>query len=78
MINGMPEQWWEDSEGTQVESFKHYKLLMMKGKHSELDGKHVFLDFFMENCHYCYRFQETWNKLTEHIKDLYGDQVVFL
>ena len=72
-INGMPERWWEESEGIQVESMKHYKQLMMKGKNSELHGKHVFLDFFMEACHYCYRFQSDWNKLADKIGSLYKD-----
>ena len=55
MINGLPEKWWEDSKGTYIETFALYKELMMR-KGSPNSEKHVFLDMFMEQCHFCHEF----------------------
>ena len=50
----------------------------MKKEESEFHGKHVFLDFFMKTCVYCYRFQDSWNDLVDIMEKKYGDQVKFM
>ena len=75
--NGLPEQWWEDSKGIYVKDFAHFKKLVMK-KDSEYNNKHVFLDIFMERCHFCYEFQGQWNHLVDKMRETYGEQIVFL
>ena len=47
MRNGLPENWWEDSKGVQIDNFAHFKKLMMKPGNENSD-KHVFVDMFME------------------------------
>ena len=63
-------------------SWDHYKQLMMNGDDSELKDKHVFIDFYMKFCPYCYSFQSQWNQIVEMISSKYNDgdykQVVFL
>lgn len=54
-INGLPEGWWEDSKGVQIDNFAHYKKLMMKAGNPN-NNKHVFIDMFMEECHFCFQF----------------------
>ena len=76
-VFAQPDHWWLSSKGIHVKNFQHYKDLMMQGPNGEYYNKHVFLDFFMETCHFCYEYQGQWNALVDKMKDLYGDQVAF-
>lgn len=43
------------------------------------NNKTVFIDFYMENCYWCYDFQKDWNKLVTDVTAMYGqDQVLFV
>ena len=43
-----------------------------------LADKHVFIDFYMEQCFWCYDFQADWNRIVKEIRALFGDKVEFL
>jgi len=55
-MNGLPWDWWNTTTGTAITSFDHYKELMMKEDESPFASKHVFIDYFMKECGYCYDF----------------------
>ena len=45
----------------------------------ELKDKFVFIDFFMQQCKWCYLLTDDFNKLITDIEDWYGtDKVAFL
>ena len=81
-VNGLPYNWWLNSTGLQVTSWDHYKELIMSGDDSQFRDKHVFIDFFMKHCPYCYAFQDQWNLIVSSMEAKYNDgdykQVVFL
>jgi thioredoxin-related protein len=44
-----------------------------------LKDKHVFIDFYMEGCYWCFKFQSEWNQIVDDMTLMYGDQnVAFL
>lgn len=46
---------------------------------AELAGKHVFIDFYMKKCYYCWEFQADWNRIVDEVTSTYGaDKVEFL
>ena len=38
----------------------------------------VIVDFFMEYCPYCIKFEPHWNRIVDEMKEKYGDQIQFL
>jgi thioredoxin-like negative regulator of GroEL len=74
---GLPPNWWKNTLGTPVTSNQQYKDLV-SGSDPELKDKHVFIDFYMQGCYWCYVFQEEWNQITKDMTELYGDKVEFL
>ena len=41
-------------------------------------NKHIFLDFYMQNCKWCYVMQEDFNKISDDMRTWFGDKVAFL
>ena len=64
----MPPNWWENTLGTPITSNSMYKELIA-GKLDEnevrqpgtIANKHIFIDFYMQHCYWCYDFQADWN-----------------
>ena len=82
---GIPPNWWLNTEGINVKSNDHFKELvtgkLVNGvkQQGTLHDKHVFIDFFMEHCYWCWAFQADWNKLVHDMREMYGeDHVEFL
>ena len=48
----------------------------MTSPDAELKDKHVFIDFYMQGCYWCYVFQEEWNMLVNDITEMYGKENV--
>ena len=76
---GMPPNWWLTTEGISIKSNEHFKELVT-GKLSNgvkvpgtMHDKHVFIDFFMEHCYWCWAFQADWNRLVHDMQQLYGE-----
>jgi hypothetical protein len=45
----------------------------------ELQHKHIVIDFYMQNCKWCYLLQEDWNRIVEDFTAWFGnDKVAFL
>ena len=49
---GIPPNWWLNTIGLSVTSNEQYKTLI----NGELADKHVFIDFYMQGCYWCYDF----------------------
>lgn len=82
----MPPNWWENTKGTPILSNSQYKELIA-GKLDEneirqpgtIADKHIFIDFYMQHCYWCYDFQADWNKIVDEITATYGEEnVIFI
>lgn len=52
---------------------------MVTSDQATLADKHVFIDFYMQGCYYCFEFQQDWNRIVDEITAEYGpDNVQFL
>ena len=40
--------------------------------------KFILLDFYWENCGYCYQFQAEWNRLVVDLENEYGEDQLLL
>jgi DUF1365 family protein len=38
--------------------------------------KHIFIDFYMQQCFWCWDFQKDWNKLVKEMTKAYGEENV--
>jgi thiol-disulfide isomerase/thioredoxin len=74
---GMPDRWWLNTEGLSVTSNQQYKELV-SGSDPEYKDKHVFIDFYMQGCFWCYKFQAEWNQIVNDLSEEFGDSVVFM
>lgn len=52
---GMPPKWWLNTEGLHITSDSQFKELV-SSTDATLKDKHVFIDFYMEGCYWCYVF----------------------
>ena len=59
MLSRCTPNWWEDTLGNQVKSDGHYNHLLDKYH----DKKPMLVDFYLENCGWCEKMQDDWNKL---------------
>lgn len=50
----------------------------MTNEDATLKDKHIFVDFYMQRCFWCYDFQQDWNQLVTDFTEEYGDKVVFM
>jgi hypothetical protein len=81
-----PPNWWLNTFGSPIHSNFEFKELVSgkldeKGtvKLGKLTNKHVFIDFYMEHCYWCYIFQPDWNRLVQEITSTFGeDKVEFI
>ena len=71
----MPPNWWLNTDGLPITSDSQFKDLMT-APDALLKDKHVFIDFYMQGCYWCYVFQEEWNQLVADMKELYGEDKV--
>ena len=51
----LPSKWWKNTKGVPVESYSQYKELVTSESASMAD-KHIFIDFYMQNCYWCFDF----------------------
>ena len=78
ITRALPDQWWLNTEGISIKSNSQFKELVT-GDDAKLADKHIFIDFYMQNCYWCYDFQSEWNQIVEDIQEMYGaDAVEFL
>lgn len=72
---GLPANWWLKANAKPVHSMSDFNKLV-KG---ELRHKHVFIDFYMEHCPYCYYCLDDFNQLIDELTEMYGpEEVAFL
>lgn len=43
---------------------------------SSATDKHIFVEFYLPQCYYCYMFSDTWEELYEYFSEYYSDQVL--
>ena len=72
---GMPDKWWLNTDGLAITSNAQFKELI-SGTEPTLADKHVFIDFYMQGCYWCYVFQEEWNQLVGDVTEMYGAENV--
>ena len=72
---GMPDKWWLNTEGLAVTSNTQFKELISSSD-AKLADKHVFIDFYMQGCYWCYVFQAEWNQLVGDMTEMYGAENV--
>ena len=74
----MPANWWLNTDGLAITSDSQFKDLMTRDD-AKLKDKHVFVDFYMQGCYWCYVFQEDWNQLVNDVTEMSGaDNVEFV
>lgn len=73
----LPPKWWQNTHGIPISSNTEFKQLVTS-EEADFNDKHVFIDFYMQSCYWCYVFQAEWNRIVDELKDEYGDQVEFL
>ena len=61
--------WWKNSKGISIQSFEHFNSLISYSN-STLKDKHLVLNFYMEGCPWCQRFQGAWNQAYDHIQSI--------
>ena len=73
--SGLPPNWWVNSKARGISSYQEYQTLV----DTELKDKFVFIDFYMQNCYWCYVVLEDFNRLIDDMYDYYGtDKVAIL
>ena len=78
IAQGLPSKWWKNTEGTPIENFQQFKELVAS-ETATMASKHIFIDFYMQNCYWCYDFQQDWNQLVSDVTAMYGEEnVAFL
>lgn len=71
----MPANWWTHTNARSIGSWEEYVDVLS----SEGSTKHVFVDFYMKNCPYCYYCQEDFNRIVSDMQNWFGaDKVLFL
>lgn len=58
--------------GKQVKTYQE----LLDYANGEGKYKHLIVDFYMENCKYCYEFQSSWNQIVGDLTSLYGEDVI--
>lgn len=43
---------------------------------SSATDKHIFVEFYLPSCYYCYMFSDTWEELYEYFTENYSDQIL--
>jgi hypothetical protein len=46
----IPAGWWKNTHAKSIGSMAEYKQLV----DGEAKNKHIFIDFYMQGCYYCY------------------------
>ena len=69
---GVPPKWWLNTNGVSITSNDQFKNLIGRDD-SEFANKHVFIDFYMQGCYWCWVFQKDWNQIVAEMKESYGD-----
>jgi thiol-disulfide isomerase/thioredoxin len=70
----IPANWWNLNKAVQVHSNEEFeKLINGDWKH-----KHVFIDFYMQHCPWCYYIVEDLNRLVDDMNDWYGEENVVI
>lgn len=54
--NAQPANWFKDTKGLMLDSAEQLDTLM-----ETFPEKFVVVDFYMEQCHWCFQFQAEWN-----------------
>ena len=71
----MSENWWKTAKGTFVDNSTDLQDLLDNAG----DKKLVVIDFFMQNCHYCKKFKDDWNRIVDEFTTEYGpEQIQFV
>lgn len=73
----LPPKWWLNTDGVSIESNSEFKELVASDD-AEYKDRHVFIDFYMQGCYWCWVFQSDWNKIVNELKHDYGDSVEFV
>lgn len=61
----LPPSWWEQTKGVSIVTPEQLDELLLT--------KVVLLDFYMEQCQWCYLFQQEWNALADDFRGWFGD-----
>lgn len=64
----MPAKWWTNTHARAIHSLGELKELVQ----GEAKEKHIFIDFYMQGCHYCYILQEDFNRIADDMIDWFG------
>ena len=67
-VVAQPANWWKDTKGLAIESSDQLDYIIDNQR-----DKFVLLDFYMQQCHWCYAFQAEWNQLVDDFQKWYGD-----
>jgi thiol-disulfide isomerase/thioredoxin len=65
----MTADWFKDAKMPSVTSFEDLKE-RCKNK------KHLIIDYFSPNCHYCYTFMPDFNKIYDDLNERYGPEQI--
>ena len=66
--NTPPKLWSKNSKGFTVDTAGELDSLVDHG-----GTQFILLEFFSQNCIFCYEFQEAWNDLHDDFEDWFGD-----
>jgi len=67
-------QWWLATKGKEISNYPTFEKTL---KETDKD-KLIIIDFYMQNCTWCQRFQADWNRVVTDFEDWFGDKVVFI
>ena len=69
-VLAQPANWWKDTHGIHIDSAEQLDTLMET-------TQFIMLDFYMEQCHWCFVFQAEWNQIVDDFTKWYGDKILF-
>ncbi len=64
----MPAKWWMNTHAKAIHSITELKDLVQ----GEARSKHIFVDFYMQQCKWCYLLQEDFNRISDDMIAWFG------
>eukprot|EP00347_Sterkiella_histriomuscorum_P006584 403352215 len=72
----LPANWWLQSKARHIKTWQEYQDELNNGF---LKNRFIFLDFYMQNCPWCYKVLDDFNRLIDDVTEWYGpEQVAFI
>ena len=66
--SGIPAKWWLNTDARPIHSMDEFTSLLS----GELKNKHIIIDFYMQNCKYCYYMQDDFNRIHDDMETWFG------